>query len=213
VHYRTIADDILARSGGRSSTVLDFGCGEALQSERIAERVGHLFLCDGADRVRTGLVSRFAHVANITVLGPAELAARLPAGSLDVVVVNSVVQYLTRDEFSRLLSTVRPLMRSTGRLIVADVLPPEQSAARDALALLNFAARHGFLFSAVGGLVRAALSPYVLKRGRFGLTRYAENDLLSLMRQAGYAAARQHPNMGHNQRRMLFEARPSGAQP
>ncbi len=51
-------------------------------------------------------------------------------------------------------------MKPGGRLIVGDVLRPEVGMARDVMALLRFAAHHGFLKDALIGLVSTALSDY-----------------------------------------------------
>ena len=154
---------------------------------------------------RTRLAARFAGNEKVVVLAPEE-GERIPDGSLDLIVVNSLLQYLDRAELERLLAHFRAKLKPGGRLILADVLPPGLSAITDAAALLRFAARGRFLTAALAGLVRTAFSEYRTVRARLGLTHYAEAEMIALLRAAGFEAVRHHPNLGHNQARMAFRA-------
>lgn len=197
-----------ATAAGAGLRVLDFGCGEALSAPEVARACGHLYLCDGAPSVRDGIARRTGAIANITVLSPDDMAA-LPTGSLDLVVANSVLQYLDRATLDGLLATWKRLLSARGRLVLADVIPPDVSPITDATALLRLAAANGFLGAALVGLVRTFFSDYRKKRAELGLSQYREDEMLALLEAAGYRAIRLHPNMGHNQSRMAFEARAS----
>ena len=92
--------------------------------------------------------------------------------------MNSVAQYMTPAELDAAFAVIKRLLKPGGRLVVGDVLRPEVGMPRDVLALLQFAARHGFLRDALIGLVATALSDYrqlrtqgraaALQRGRDG---------------------------------------------
>jgi len=207
VHYRLIAEEIAALLPAPNARVLDYGCGEALHAEIVAAACGELVLCDGAPSLRAGLASRFAGDAKIRVLAPDDVA-RLPQGALDFIVLHSVAQYLSAEQLRALLVTFRRIVPPGGVVLLSDIIPPEFSAAADVAALLRFAAAHGFLLAALGGLVRTAFSDYRRLRARFGLARYGEADMLQMLSAAGFAAARAPRNIGHNQARMAFFARP-----
>ncbi|MFZ4808894.1 MAG: class I SAM-dependent methyltransferase [Hyphomicrobiaceae bacterium] len=204
-HYAAIAEDTMALIAGSRERVLDFGCGEALFADRVAERVGHLYLCDGAPKVRERLASEFGGRDDVTVLAPEDLPS-IPAGSIDLVVINSVVQYLDGEELGQVLAAAHRLLSPHGRLAVADVIPPSVSSASDAGALLVFAFRSGFFLAAALGLVRTVFSGYLAKRARLGLSRYTEAAFIARLAAAGFSARRRYPNMGHNQARMMFIA-------
>lgn len=204
-HYASIARDLVRLIASPDDRVLDFGCGEALAAPAVASACRHLYLCDGAPSVRDGIARRTAGITNITVLSPDDMAT-LPAGSLDLVVANSVLQYLDRPALDGLLATWRRLLSPRGRLVLADVVPPDVSPITDATALLRLAVANGFLGAALVGLVRTFFSDYRKKRAELGLSQYREDEMLALLRTAGYTARRIHPNMGHNQARMAFEA-------
>jgi SAM-dependent methyltransferase len=206
LHYWLIANDIAALIPSPDAVVLDHGCGEALSANRVAARCARLYLCDGAPVVRQRLKERFRNDLRITVVAPEEVDA-LPDASLDLVVVNSLLQYLSLEELRGLLQTWRAKLKPDGRLVLADVIPPDVSPLTDARALLAFAWKGGFVGKAVAGLVRTALSDYRKIRGELGLSHYGESEMIELLADMGYAAERRRPNLGHNQARMTFVAR------
>jgi ubiquinone/menaquinone biosynthesis C-methylase UbiE len=208
VHYETVANDIVALVGNPGGVVIDFGCGAALSADKVAAAVRHLWLVDAAPTVRADLAQRFRTVANISVASPERLALVADA-TVDAIVANSVVQYLSKDEFRSALRLWRRLLKPAGTLVVADVLPPNQSAVKDAAALLSFGAKHGFLAPAARGLVRTALSDYRSIRSRLGLTTYTPDAMLDAFAEEGFTATRLPKNIGHNQARMTFQARRS----
>ncbi|MGZ3291000.1 MAG: class I SAM-dependent methyltransferase, partial [Xanthobacteraceae bacterium] len=122
VHYRTIAQDICAYVPAGAS-VLDYGCGEALHADLVAARARTLILCEAAPMVRAALERRFGGNPKIEVRTPEEIAA-MPSGSLDVVVLHSVAQYLTGKELDDLLVLFRRLLGSNGVFILGDIIPP-----------------------------------------------------------------------------------------
>jgi SAM-dependent methyltransferase len=206
VHYARVADDLLALLPGPGAKVLDFGCGEALEADRVARACGHLYLLEAAEPVRGALEARFAGHQNVTVLGPSGLSS-LPAGSLDLVVVNSVLQYLSVEEFERWLSVWREKLATRGLLVLGDVLPPGSSALADALVLLRVALRHGFALAALGGLASLAFGDYRRLRRDLGLTCWEPAELTRRLEAADFTVERRARNLGFNPRRMTFLAR------
>lgn len=208
LHYARIAADIARHVPHPDARVLDYGCGEALAAGTLAAACGHLTLCDAAPGVRQKLTERFSADPAISVASP-ERVEGLPDGSFDLIIANSLLQYLDRPVLDGLLAVWRRLLAPGGRLLVADVIPPHVSAAQDALALLSFAARDRFLGAALVGLARTALSPYRKLRAELGLSMYQEEEFLAVLAAAGFAGRRLLPNVGHNQNRMAFLARPA----
>ena len=208
IHYDQVARDIISElPRGGESHVLDFGCGEALQAEAVAAACARLWLADSASIVVAGLRRRFVAHARVGVLEAGEMAA-IPDHSLDLVVVNSVAQYLSPAELDGRLTLFHHKLRPGGRLVLADILPPREHALTDAMALLRLAARERFLKAAILGLAATFLSDYRRLRHTLGLTRYAEGAMLAKLAAAGFRARRRPLNFGFNQRRMTFVATP-----
>jgi SAM-dependent methyltransferase len=208
IHFLRLAEDLAAYVDPGTS-VLDYGCGEALHADIVADKAGRLILIEPAPGVRARLAARFAQNRKIEVCGPDRLAG-LPDQSIDLVIMHSVAQYLTAQELDGVLAQFRRLLSPDGLLVLGDVIAPDTSAASDALALLRFGAHDGFFFAAIIGLVRTVLSPYRRLRSALGLTRYDEAALTAKLAAAGFSARRAATNVGHNPARMTFLAKPRG---
>jgi SAM-dependent methyltransferase len=207
VHYREIADQIAAFVPGPSARVLDYGCGEAIRADRVAAVASELMLCDQAPSVRAAITARFAADPRIRALAPEEVET-LPDGSVDLIVANSMTQYLAPAELDRVLRLWHRLLAPGGTLIVGDVIPPAAGALTDVTALLRYAAANGFFLAALWGLARTAVSPYSRLRSRLGVTRYTQSDFMQKLTSAGFGAERLPRNLEHNAARMTFRARP-----
>jgi SAM-dependent methyltransferase len=208
VHYRAIAQDIAAYVPSPDARVLDYGCGEATSADVVAKFCGHLTLAEAAPNVRAALVSRYAGNAKVSVATPHGLKA-MPAASFDLIVMHSVAQYLTAKQLEKVLALFRRLLAPGGLLIVGDIVPPHFAAPAAAFALLRFGARNGFFGAALLGLIRIFFSDYMRLRKSAGLSHYEETDMLAKLTAAGFLAGRAEINIGHNQRRMTFIARPT----
>jgi len=208
VHCRDIAEQIAGCVPGPQARVLDYGCGEALHADVVAALAAELILCDSASSIRAALKRRFADNPRIKVLSPDELVAQ-PDDSIELIIANSVVQYLTPSELDGLLALWGRILTRNGRLIIADVIPPGVGTLSDVIALLRYAARNGFLLGALSGLVRTAISPYRRLRRTLGVAQYTQEEFMQKLTSAGYFAERLPRNLEHNPARMTFRARRS----
>jgi len=207
LHFQIIARDIIGYIATSDATVLDYACGEALSANQVANACAKLILAEPAPGVRGRLIARFAPNTKIRVRS-LEDVRKMADQSVDLVVMNSVAQYMTSQELDSALAMVRRLLKPSGKLVLGDILRPEVGMGRDVLALLSFGARHGFLKDALIGLVSTALSDYRQLRSRIGLQRYNEEEITARLSAAGFSTQRAHTNIGHNRWRMTFIARP-----
>lgn len=203
LHYRGIATDLISHIPASDAVVLDHGCGEALDATRVAAACGQLYLCEAAPSVRDKLRAMLGGKANVSVVSPEEVEA-LPEDRLDLVVANSLIQYLSRDELVALLATWRRKLKPGGKLVVADIIPPDVSPLTDASQLLAFAWRGGFLIAALAGLVRTVFSDYRKLRAQYGLSTYRIDEIAGLIAAAGFEDVTPAKNFGHNPHRMTF---------
>lgn len=210
LHFEIIARDIIGYIPSRDAVVLDYSCGEALSAAKVAEACGMLILAEPAPGVRGRLIARFAPNTKIRVRSLDDVR-KMHETSIDLVVMNSVAQYMTPQELDSALAVIKRLLKPTGRLVLGDILRPEVGMGRDVVALLRFAAKHGFLKDALIGLASTALSDYRQLRAKVGLTRYREDEIIEKLVAAGFSASRAPRNIGHNPWRMTFLARHSFA--
>ncbi len=124
VHYARLADAIVSHVPSRTAAVLDYGCGEALRADRVADAAGRLTLAEAGPTVRSRLIERFKGNPKITVISTG-LAASMPPQSFDMVILHSVSQYLTPEEFDQKAALFHRLLQPGGLLVVGDVVPPD----------------------------------------------------------------------------------------
>jgi ubiquinone/menaquinone biosynthesis C-methylase UbiE len=206
LHFQLIARDIIGYISSPDAVVLDYACGEALSAAKVAEACGKLYLAEPAPGVRGRLIASFAPNTKIRVRSLDDLR-KMDAKSVDLAVMNSVSQYMTPNELDAAFATIQRLLKPNGRLILGDILRPEVGMPRDVIALLRFAATHGFLKDALIGLISTALSDYRQLRAKVGLQRYSETEMIAKLAASGFTASRAHLNIGHNPWRMTFVAR------
>jgi len=203
-HFRRIAEDIRSYAPP-CGVMLDYGCGEALSADRVAETVSRLILCEPAPNVRVMLGARFAGNDKIAVRKPEDVMMMM-AGSMDTIVMHSVTQYLSAPELGELLALFRRLLRPGGLLVLGDVIPHKLSAVADARMLLRFGRSEGFFWAALRGLIRTCFSDYRRLRSSLGLTRYDRPEITAKLEAAGFSTELARTNIGHNSKRMTVLA-------
>ncbi len=172
-----------------SVRVLDFGCGVGLAAALLAARVGSVTAWD-----RSAAMRRLA-ARHLRGIGNAEL--RDPAGEdgaaldrWDLVLVNSVLQYMRPVQAAEWLPRWRAWLAPAGRLVVSDVVTDGGGRGerfREAIDVLVFHARHG-------GLRRAAYERLsdVVRYWRAAraapLTRFDRDTLTRIAAAAGLRA-------------------------
>jgi ubiquinone/menaquinone biosynthesis C-methylase UbiE len=205
LHFEGIAHDIVDYISSPDAVVLDYACGEALSAAKVADACAQLYLAEPAPGVRGRLIARFAPNTRIRVRSLDDLR-KMDENSVDLVVMNSVAQYMTPAELDSAFDVIHRMLKPTGRFVLGDILRPEVGMISDVAALLRFAATHGFLRDALIGLVSTALSDYRHLRNKVGLQRYGEDEMIAKLGAAGLTATRAPRNIGHNPWRMTFVA-------
>lgn len=163
--------------------VLDFGCGFGHVAALVAPRVEQLWLWEPSLHMRDEARRQTAACDNVTFvdLSTAETdpqdAGLLP---LDLILVNSVVQYMSPSDFTTWLRRWRDMLAPTGKLVLSDLIPPGQGALSDVADALRIVARRGgprrAVREALGGLrgyLRPSRETPLVKVGREELTRRA----------------------------------------
>lgn len=160
--------------------VLDFGCGFGFVAEQLAARVQEVHLWDLAGNVRRRARVNLAHVPNARYFDPG-----LPAEvRFDLIVVNSVVQYMSQEEFLSWLPRWRAWLAPGGRIVLSDLIPSRHSLWKDTREVLAFSRRHGLLLQDLG-------------------------DRLSLLMHYGKAASK-HPLLRHDRVELELHAAAAG---
>jgi|GEM_PF-2193338 len=182
--------------------LLDWGCGHARGSRVYAAAGLRVSLHEPSPALRR---SAAAHCAGRPGVDLIERTEDLSPGSLDAVVVFSVVQYLTEAELAALLQEARRCLRPGGALVLGDVIH------RGGGDLATFFARPRslrHLGQRVREGVRLAASGYLGARRAQPLRRFEPQRVASRLRAAGFDDVRRLPqNLGPHPRRASWLAR------
>ena len=202
-HSRRLLEDITGWISDEAFSVLDFGCGEALYAEDLAKKCSKLSLVDSSTNIRDMLISRTFGNESIVIKDVAE-CYNLRDETFDLIVVNSVFQYLNLDDTKNILNMFNKKLKKHGKLVIADVIPPNLSIISDTISLLKFAWANGFFAISLLGLFKTYFSDYRHLRREVGLSVYSAADFTDLLSQNGFKARLMARNFGHNQGRNCF---------
>ena len=159
------AADYVARLDARigldpAARVLDFGCGFGFVAALVAPRVAQVLAWDAAARMRHAARERLAGHRNARVLE--EPGPRAAGVRFDLILVNSVVQYMTSADFDGWLVAWRGLLAPAGRLVLSDVITTRTARpVRELVEFVVLGARRGVLLR-------------TLKEGASALRRYSQ---------------------------------------
>ncbi len=191
--------------------LLDYGCGEALTAGPLADAGLRVMLYDRSRYFDNLVRERLGDTPRVDILDEAGLAA-LPDGSVDVVVTNSVLQYLSAEELTAVAIFAARILKPDGVWVLADVVPPRSGLWQDVTELIADAFRGGFLIDRVSSMVRLAVSRYRTVRDEIGLSHYGDDDLKTALAPAGLALIRAPENLGWSARRRTYMARLTDAE-
>ena len=132
-----------------NARVLDFGCGFGFVAKILAPKVGQVFLWDASANMRRRARLNVATHENVRFLDFSNSESVHSDLCFDLILVNSVVQYMPIHEFSAWLIRWRAMLSPGGRIIVSDLIPPDHNSILDIIDLLKFSVRHGVLGNAI----------------------------------------------------------------
>jgi SAM-dependent methyltransferase len=185
----------------REARVLDFGCGFGFVAEMLAPQVRELFLWDSSANMRRRARLNVAGRQNIRFLDLSDPKSLPYELQVELILVNSVVQYMTFDEFSAWLLRWRNMLAPGGRIVVSDLIPPDYSAIWDIVDLLRLSARRGFLVRAIWQAFSEIWRYWGVRTIR-PLSRVGWEDLSQWGKDAGLEVTRLPTNLTHFKKRL-----------
>lgn len=169
----------------KNARVLDFGCGFGFVAEALSENVNKVFVWDASDNMRNLARKRLAGRQNVEWLDLSHDKASPCTASVDLILINSVVQYMHIDELSSWMVRWRTMLAPGGRVIISDVIKPAgPSVFWEIYDLLAFSVRRGVLMHTLW-LKRGHLSKYWETSASHSLTQISGDALRRLAAVAG----------------------------
>lgn len=189
---------------GLSGTVLDWGCGDALAAERIADQAGTVLLYDGAASTRDRLRTRYGSHPRIRIPNNFD---EVSTASIDLIIASSVVQNLSIEDFNEVLRSFYFLLRPGGAILLGDIINPGAATLYHVATFLRFAWSRGSSCRAIGTLMQAFPSSYRKLEQEVGITAYAPAEMLDLLRNRGFIAEKLSRNAAVSVLRSSYLAR------
>ena len=178
-----------------SQTILDFGCGYGYVAEFLSEHVEHVYIWDAVEEVRESAHRRINR-ANVSISSAGDQ-------DVDVILANSVIQYMDQEALGSWLVRWKDQLRSGGHIVLSDVLTTPPSLPRETLHWFLLAARNG-QFAASIGFARANASRYQAAKDSKPLTVYTPATLRALGSDAGLEMTEASSNYAFQPRRSTF---------
>jgi hypothetical protein len=196
------------RSGSERGRVLDFGCADLL----LAKRLDDIWIVDGYDEWDAARDAARAQQA--TLVSPGVVFDRLediPVASFDVVVLNSLFQYVPGP------AAAHELFAEVGRflapdasvgIVITDAVSDGANPAADLWDLVRYATATSGLLGGMAGTVRGIRSGKPARRHRI-----AQSDLAAAAAAAGLVLTRHPESLTVFSHRATFILRHSDAAP
>jgi len=185
----------------RNARVLDFGCGFGFVAEILTTKVGKVFLWDASANMRHRARRNLAHHQNIRFLDLSEPQAIARELQFDLIVVNSVVQYMSLEQFAAWLVMWRTMLATSGRIVVSDLIPPDYQSVSDLADLLKFSIQRDVLGSALLQAMRD-FGRYWMMRRSCPLARIGVAELSEISKPADLSLSCLPRNLTHFRRRL-----------
>ena len=173
--------------------VLDFGCGFGFVASALAQRVGSVAVWDPSPRMRSRASVMLKPHANARLI---DLSQTAPAERFDLILVNSVAQYMTSAEFDVWLERWRNLLVESGRLVLSDLLPPAHDTWVDVIDILRFSSRRRILLRTIREAT-VEVRRYWRTRAVQPLVHIDRDDLCRRAGAAGFTVAFMERNLTH----------------
>lgn len=210
--HRFEARDTVARLEGLialspDARILDFGCGFGLVAELLSKRIGEVWVWDAARNVRRHARQQLAGSSNVRFFDP-HVAPNGKPPQFDLILINSVVQYMTEKELHGWLPRWQAMLAPGGVLVLSDVIPTGHRVWSDMFEILHFAWRHGTLFSELGHSLRTLVTYWRNPHGQ-SLMAVGEEQLRREAGQAGMDLEFAPHNLTVRSRRWTLLLRPA----
>jgi SAM-dependent methyltransferase len=178
-YCRRLAQAIALEPGLR---VLDFGCGTGHVGAILARRVSAYLYWDAAGAMRQQASRQLAGLPHARLVDLGALADS--CHGIDLILVNSVVQYMAEGELETWLPRWREMLAPGGQVILSDLVLPGAGALGDLLETLAFARGAGYLLGAARADLPELLR-YVRRRRALPLLAVDASTLGALAGAAG----------------------------
>ena len=166
----------------RHHRVLDFGCGFGFVPALLAPLVDEIWWWEPSLNMRSAAArntatfpnARFCDLSAMDSTATQEITWQ--GHGFDLILVNSVVQYMATEEVWRWLHQWRAMLASGGQVVLSDLIPPRHNSLSDVACLLRLGRRQGSALVAANQALGGIASYWRTRHAR-PLTAISKTDL------------------------------------
>ena len=190
-----------------NDVVLDFGAGYGNVSFLIRNKVKHIYMYDKAEYMQEVLRHNFSEQKNMQIISDLNEIKE----KVSVIIVNSVSQYINKEEFREVLKEFNGLCNARTNLIIADIIPQDYSKMTDFRNQLSISMKYGFFSKLlIYAISNTFFSPSLSLSAEY-LVKYDENEMLSLLAEQGFDAKKTENNFTFSKNRFTIFGKISGS--
>ena len=166
----------------KSDIVLDFGAGRGDIPLLIKDKVQKIYLFEKSQISTDFLRKKFKNIKNIDIVDNV-LEINEP---VSLIIINSVIQYMTKDEVGNMLSNLHKISNSKTKLIISDTLPSNYTKFNDAINLLKTSLKNGFFLKFASNMATSIIYSPKLSLKTSALQAYDAYEIKQLLLKHGY---------------------------
>ena len=186
--------------------VLDFGCGYGFVPALLAPLVAEIGWWEPSLNMRSAAArntatfanARFCDLSAMYSIATQEVA--WPGRGFDLILINSVVQYMAPEEVWQWLHQWHAMLASGGRVVLSDLIPPRHSSLSDIACLLRLGSRQRSALVAANQALGGVGSYWRMRHAR-PLTAISKADLARHAAAARFAVTFLPANLTHFRQR------------
>ena len=180
--------------------VLDFGAGYGNVSYFIRNKVKHIYMYDKAEYMREVLRHNFSEHKNMQIISDLNEINE----KVSIIIVNSVAQYINKEEFKEVLKEFSGLCNESTNLIIADIIPRGYSKMTDFRNQLSISMKYGFFGKLlIYAISNTFFSPSLSLSAEY-LVKYDEDEMVSLLAEQGFEAKKTENNFTFSKKRFTI---------
>lgn len=180
--------------------ILDFGCGCGLIAESMAVRARCVDYWDLSKTMLEAAQKRLRKHGNTRFIDLSKRDLESFSKEYDLILVNSVIQYMSFEEFEQWLLNWSRMLAMNGMLVISDIMTPETPQWTEKLDILKFWLRSGcmkYSYQMIPFMMRYYRT---IRDGQY--LRLTKNQIARSAEKARYSVRYAQKNMTHFQNRL-----------
>lgn len=180
-----------------TEVVLDFGAGFGNVSFFIRNKAQKIYLYDKSEYMVEVLKVNFQNSKNMHIIPSLDEIDE----KVDIIIVNSVLQYMSPDELKKSLIELQRICKPETRIVFSDVIPRNYSKMTDFLVQLKLSLKFNFFRKLVVYAVSNSLFSPELSLSSNYLTKYDEEELIAILSEYNFTSEKMKSNFTFSKKR------------